>query len=37
MSLEDINWLAVLAATASAFALGGSWYGPLFRRLWCRA
>ena len=34
--LEGINWLAVLAAAVSAFALGGLWYGPLFRRIWCR-
>ena len=34
--LEDINWLAVLAAALSAFLLGGLWYGPLFRRAWCR-
>ena len=37
MSLEDINWLVVLAATASALVPGGIWYGPLFGRLWCRA
>ena len=33
---EGINWLAVLLAAASAFALGGIWYGPLFKRAWCR-
>ena len=32
----DINWWAVLVAAASAFALGGLWYGPLFKRAWCR-
>lgn len=32
----DFNWLAVLAAAASAFVLGGLWYGPLFKRAWCR-
>ncbi len=36
MDFAGINWLAVLAATASAFAVGGLWYGPLFRRAWCR-
>lgn len=36
MSLDGINWLAVLLATASAFLLGGIWYGPLFKRAWCR-
>jgi hypothetical protein len=32
----DLNWLAVLAAAVSAFVLGGVWYGPLFKRAWCR-
>ncbi|SFL21132.1 DUF1761 domain-containing protein [Lysobacter sp. cf310] len=32
----DFNWLAVLAAAASAFLLGGIWYGPLFKKAWCR-
>jgi uncharacterized protein DUF1761 len=32
----DINWLAVIAAAASAFLLGGIWYGPLFKQAWCR-
>lgn len=32
----DLNWLAVLVAAVSAFALGGLWYGPLFKRAWCR-
>lgn len=36
MNLDGINWLAVLAAAASAFLLGGLWYGPLFRNAWCR-
>ena len=36
MNLDGINWLAVLAATASAFLLGGLWYGPLFKNAWCR-
>jgi hypothetical protein len=29
--------LAVLVAAASAFALGGLWYGPLFLKAWARA
>ncbi|MEM9984510.1 MAG: DUF1761 domain-containing protein [Bacteroidota bacterium] len=29
-----INWLSVLAATASAFGVGGLWYGPLLGRSW---
>ena len=32
----DLNWLAILAATASSFVLGGLWYGPLFKKVWCR-
>ena len=34
--MANPNWLAVLAAAASAFALGGIWYGPLFKNAWCR-
>ena len=29
-----INWLAIAAATVSAFMLGGIWYGPLFGKPW---
>ncbi len=32
----DLNWLAILAAAVSAFVLGGLWYGPLFKKAWCR-
>ena len=32
----DVNWLAVLVAAFSAFALGGIWYGPLFGKRWQR-
>ena len=32
----DLNWFAVLAAAVSAFLLGGLWYGPLFKKAWCR-
>lgn len=32
--MEDINWLAVLLAAVSAFALGALWYGPLFGKMW---
>lgn len=32
----DLNWLAVIAAAVSAFALGGLWYGPLFFNAWRR-
>lgn len=32
-----VNWLAVLAASVSAFVLGGIWYGPMFGRMWMQA
>ena len=32
-----LNWWAILAATAVAFALGGLWYGPLFGKAWVAA
>lgn len=34
--MAGINLWAVLAAAASAFLLGGLWYGPLFKHAWCR-
>ncbi|HEY5612472.1 MAG TPA: DUF1761 domain-containing protein [Lysobacter sp.] len=36
MPAIDLNWLAVIAAALSAFVLGGLWYGPLFKKAWCR-
>jgi len=30
----DINWLAVFAAAASSFILGGVWYSALFAKQW---
>ncbi len=35
--LAQLNWLAILIATASAFVLGGIWYGPLFSKPWLKA
>lgn len=33
--MPEINWLAVLAATVTAFVLGGLWYSPaLFGKKW---
>lgn len=32
--MPQVNWLAVLAAAASAFVLGGLWYSALFARPW---
>jgi len=34
--MQELNWLAVVAAAVSAFLLGGLWYGPLFKQAWCR-
>ena len=35
--MPEVNWLAVLAAAASAFLLGGIWYSPaLFQKAWQR-
>ncbi len=31
------NWLSVLVAAASAFMVGGLWYGALFEKPWMRA
>ena len=33
----QVNWLAVIVAALSGFALGGLWYGPLFGRAWMAA
>ncbi len=33
----QLNWMAVLIATAAAFVLGGIWYGPLFSKPWMKA
>ena len=30
----EVNWIAVIAAAASAFVLGGIWYGPIFGKKW---
>ncbi|MBL8552036.1 MAG: DUF1761 domain-containing protein [Hyphomonadaceae bacterium] len=35
--MPDVNWLAVIAAAASSFVLGGLWYGPLFGKAWQKA
>ncbi len=36
-AMTTINWLAVLSAAASGFAIGGLWYGPLFGKAWMTA
>ena len=30
----EVSWIGVLVAAASAFVLGGIWYGPLFGKKW---
>ena len=36
--MPEINWLAVVAAAVSSFAVGAIWYSPaLFGRVWQRA
>ena len=37
MDTVPINWLAVLAAAASSFLIGGVWYGPVLGKVWMRA
>ncbi len=32
----DTNWLSIIVAALSAFAVGGIWYGPLFGKRWMR-
>ncbi len=32
--LAAVSWLGVVAATVSAFVVGGGWYGPLFGAAW---
>ncbi len=36
MDLSSINWLAVAVSAASAFIVGGIWYGPIFGKAWQR-
>jgi len=33
----NVNWYAVLAATASNMVLGGLWYGPILGKRWMKA
>ena len=37
MHFHSINWLSVLVAALSGFAIGSLWYGPLFRKPWMAA
>lgn len=37
MDISKLNWLAVLAAAAMAFVVGGMWYSPMmFGKVWMR-
>ena len=36
-AFASVNWLAVIAAAAATFLLGGLWYGPLAGKVWMRA
>ncbi|MEM7017622.1 MAG: DUF1761 domain-containing protein [Pseudomonadota bacterium] len=33
-AFAQLNWLAIIASTISAFVIGGLWYGPLFGKSW---
>lgn len=36
-AFQSLNWLAIVVAAVSAFALGGLWYSPLmFLKIWAR-
>jgi hypothetical protein len=36
-SFQNLNWLAIIVAAVSAFALGGLWYSPLlFVKKWMK-
>ena len=37
MNLLDVNWIAVVAAAASGFIVGGIWYGPVMGKRWMGA
>jgi MFS family permease len=35
-TFENINWLSVIVAALSSFALGAIWYGPFFGKAWMK-
>ena len=37
MNVMDVNWIAVVAAAASGFLVGGIWYGPIMGKKWLGA
>lgn len=37
LEFGELNWWAILVATAAGFMLGGLWYGALFSKAWLKA
>ena len=37
MTIFDLNWIAVIAAAASGFIVGGIWYRPIMGKRWMGA
>lgn len=37
MDFSNINWLAMIVAAVSSFAIGAIWYGPVFGKKWQQA
>ena len=32
--MANLSWIAIIAAAAAGFVVGGIWYGPLFGKAW---
>lgn len=37
MNIFDVSWVAVIAAAATGFIVGGIWYGPIMGKKWMGA
>ncbi len=37
MNIFDVNWIAIIAAAAMGFVVGGIWYGPIMGKRWMGA
>lgn len=37
MNSFDVNWVAIVAAAAMGFVVGGIWYGPIMGKKWMGA
>ena len=35
-NMQDINWVALIAAGVASMAVGFIWYGPLFGKVWMK-